>query len=322
MKALVYHRYGGIKQLQLEEVEKPVPADNEVLIKVVAAGLNPWDVDKLLGRPLLVRMGGIFRPTHKILGADVSGVVEAVGANVQEFKVGDSVYGDLSEGQWGAFSEYVCAGKKQLRKKPEFLSHQEAAALPQAGVMALQALTEKLEVDEQTKVLFNGAGGGVGSIGIQIAKSMGAEVTAVDRTEKFSFLSEIGADDLIDYRIDDFTKSGEKYDLIIDVVFNRSSVSALRSLTPNGRYLIVGGKIGLLFRVMLTSLLLRLFTKKRINLLIHRPNCNLEQLEELFERGEFQLKIHNTYSLKEAHKGFMELRAGSVKGKVVVVMPD
>jgi len=250
VKAIVYTKYGPPDVLELKEVEKPTPKDNEVLIKVHAASVNSWDWDLLRGTPFLNRLGGLLKPKYKILGADIAGRVEAVGRNVKRFQPGDEVFGDLSECGWGGFAEYVCARENALALKPASMTFEEVAAVPQAAVMALQGLRDKGQIQPGQKVLINGAGGGVGTFAVQIAKSFGAEVTGVDSTRKLDMMRSIGADQVIDYTREDFTKSGQRYDLILDVVAYRSIFDYKRALSPKGIYVFVGGSMAAAFQAV------------------------------------------------------------------------
>ncbi len=216
MKAMIYNRYGLPEVLQLKEVPRPVQKDDEVLVKVHAASVNSWDWDLLRGTPFLNRIGGIIKPRYKILGADIAGRVEAVGRNVKQFQPGDEVFGDLSGCGMGGFAEYVCARENSLALKHPGMTFQEAAAIPQGASMALQRLRQHGQIHAGQKVLINGGGGGVGTFAIQIAKSFGTKVTAVDRTDKLDMMRSIGADHVIDYTKEDYTKNGLSYDLVLD----------------------------------------------------------------------------------------------------------
>src|SRR5438067_9173402 len=222
MRAMVYHTYGSPDVLKLEEVQKPVPQDDEVLVQVHATSVNAGDWHLLRAKPFLMRfMGfGLIKPKHTILGSDIAGRVEVVGRNVTQFQVGDEVFVDLSGCGFGGFAEYVCARENALALKPANLSFEEAAAVPSAGVTALQGLREKGQIQPGQKVLINGASGGVGTFAVQIAKSFGAEVTGVCSTRNVDMVRSIGADQVIEYTQEDFTKSAERYDLILDNVGN------------------------------------------------------------------------------------------------------
>ena len=232
MKAIVYHKYSPPDVLELNEVEKPTPKDDEVLIKIHAASVNSWDWDLLRGKPFVNRLlFGLLKPKINILGVDIAGQVEAVGRNVKRFEPGDEVFGDISGCGFGAFAEYVCARENVLALKSTSMTFQEAAAVPQAAVLALQGLRDKGQIQKGQKVLINGAGGGAGSFAVQIAKSFGAEVTGVDSTGKLDMMRSIGADQVIDYTQEDFTKNGQVYDLILDVVTALASLWLITGLS-------------------------------------------------------------------------------------------
>jgi NADPH:quinone reductase-like Zn-dependent oxidoreductase len=221
MKAIVRHKYGSPDVLRLEEVDTPVPADDEVLIKIYAVSINGSDREALIGKPLYARLGGLRRPGYPILGSDIAGQVERAGKNITQFQPGDEVFGEIP-GYHGGFAEYACAPERTLARKPAGLTFEQAAAIPQAGVIALQGIREKGQVKPGQKVLINGAGGGAGTFAVQLAKLHGAEVTAVDNTGKLEFLRFLGADHVIDYTRQDFTQTGKQYDLILDVIAHRS----------------------------------------------------------------------------------------------------
>ena len=253
MKAMVYTKFGPPDVLQLQEVEKPIPKDNEILIKVRAASVNPYDWRHLRADPFFIRfMGaGLLKPKHKILGADIAGQVEAVGRKAKQFQPGDEVFG---EGSYGGFAEYVCADEKRFVPKPADLAFEEAAAVPMAALTALQGLRDKGQIQAGKKVLINGASGGVGTFAVQIAKSFGAEVTGVCSTTKMGLVRSIGADQVIDYTQEDVTKNKKPYDLIFDVAAFRSSSDYKRILSPGGIYVVAGGSIARIFQLMLKSM--------------------------------------------------------------------
>ncbi len=240
MKAIIYTKYGNPDVLQLKEVDKPYPKDDEVLVKVYAASLNDWDDGLLHGDFINRLINGLLKPKKKILGSDIAGRIEAVGKSVTLFKTGDDVYGDLS-GRWGGFAEYVCALEKELALKPASMSFEEAAAIPQAAMLAVQGLIDKGKIRPGQKLLINGAGGGVGTFAVQIAKLYGVEVTGVDSTGKLDMLRSMGFDHVIDYTKEDFTKNDKCYDLILDVKTNRSMFAYARALCRHGVYVTVGG---------------------------------------------------------------------------------
>ena len=275
MKAIVYTEYGPPDVLQLKEVEKPTPKDDEALVKVHAASLNAADLETLRG-VFVVRMAAPRKPTYKILGSDIAGRVEAVGGNVEQYQPGDEIWGDLSYPLgFGAFAEYVCVPENALRLKPASMTFEEAAAVPTAAVVALQnlrgvgpsspslILSDKGQIQPGQKVLINGAGGGVGTFAVQIAKSFGAEVTGVDSTSKLDMLRSIGADQVIDYTQEDFTKSGQRYDLILDVVAYRSIFAYKRALGPRGIYVFVGGSMSAIFQAFLLAPLISMTGSKK-----------------------------------------------------------
>lgn len=319
MKAIVYTKYGSTDVLKLKEVEKPTPKDNEVLIKVHAASVNSWDWDLLRGTPFLVRLGGILKPKYKILGADIAGRVEAVGRDVKQFLPGDEVFGDISGCGWGGFADYVCARENALTLKPASMTFEEAAAIPQAAVLALQGLRDKGQIQKGQKVLINGAGGGVGTFAVQIAKSFGAEVIGVDSTRKLDMLQLIGADQVIDYTQEDFTKNGQRYDLILDVAGFRSIFDYKCALSPKGTYVMVGGSMARIFQVMFLGPWISKTESKKMGILIHKPNKNDQNfMKELFEAGKVVPVIDRRYPLSEVAEALQYLGEGHPKGKVVI----
>ena len=321
MKAIVYHTYGSPNVLKLADVAKPAPGDDEVLIKVHAAALNSWDWDRLTGKPYVYRLlFGLLKPKLPILGADVAGPVEAVGRNVQQFQPGDAVFGDLCEGGWGGLAEYVCARETALTLKPAGMTFEQAAAIPQAGVLALQGLRDKRPVQPGQKVLINGAGGGVGTFAVQMAKSFGAEVTGVDSPAKLEMLRSLGADHVIDYTQEDYTQTDQQYDLIVDVVARRSISDYKRALTPQGTFVVIGGSIA---TILQTATLGTWYSKsggKQMSLLMHRPNKDLASIIALFESGQVVPVIDKCYPLPEAAEAIRYLGAGQAKGKVVITV--
>lgn len=321
MKAIVYERYGSPEVLQLKEVDKPTPKDNEVLVKVRAASINSWDWDLLRGEPKLYRLlFGLFKPKHKIIGADIAGQVKAVGRNMTRLQPGDEVFGDLCACGWGGYAEYACAPENALAAKPKSLTFEQAAAIPQAGVMALQGIREYGQVQQGQKVLINGAGGGVGTFAIQIAKSFGAEVTGVDSTEKLDTMHTLGADYVIDYTQEDFTKNGQQYDLILDVAAYHSIFDYKRSLSPAGRYVMVGGSVGRILQVISLGPIISRTGKKKLGILVHKPNKDLPFLIELFEAGKVKPVIDRCYPLSDIAGAFRYFGEGHARGKVVITL--
>jgi NADPH:quinone reductase-like Zn-dependent oxidoreductase len=266
MKAVVYTRYGPPGMLRLAEVATPAPKDNEVLVKVHAVSVNASDWETLRGKPLYSRIGGPFRPRHHILGSDIAGRVETVGRKATLFRPGEEVFADIL-GSMGGFAEYVCVPQRALARLPAGMTYEQAAALPQAGAIALQGILDRGQVQPGQTVLVNGAGGGSGMYAIQLAKLHRAEVTGVDNTEKLEFMRSLGADHVIDYTRDDFTKNGRCYDLILDLAAYRSAVAYKGSLTSGGRYLYVGGSVATLVQVLLLGPLIGRTEGKKIRLL-------------------------------------------------------
>src|ERR671916_3490937 len=273
MKAIAYTKYGPPDVLQLKEVAKPAPRDDEVLIKVQAVSVNRSDWELLRGKPLYARIGGLLKPRHQILGSDIAGRVEMTGRNIRRFQPGDDVFGDIAPslgqlitkiGGMGGFAEYVCARGSALGLQPAGMTFEEAAAIPQAAVIALQGIRDKGQVQPGQKVLINGAGGGAGAFAVQFAKLYGAEVTGVDNTGKLDFMRSLGADYVIDYTREDFTKSGKQYDLILDVVAHRSVFAYKRALKPGGTYFFVGGSVATLLQILLLGPWIRGTTGKEI----------------------------------------------------------
>ena len=313
MKAIVYTKYGPPDVLQLKEVEKPTPKDNEVLVKVHASSLNAADLDFLRGKMQFSR-----KPRYKILGSDIAGRIETVGRNVKQFQPGDEIFVDLSRFGFGAFAEYVCVLENALRLKPSSMTFEEAATLPQAAILALQGLRDKRQVQPGQKVLINGAGGGVGTFAVQIAKLFGAEVTGVDSTEKLDMVRSIGADHVIDYTQEDFTKSGQSYDLILDVVVSRSISDYKRALSPKGILRMVGGSMGRVFKAALLGPLIS--RSKKMTIVMWRPNKKEDMvfLTELLEAGKVVPVIDRRYPLSEVAEAFRYLEEGHHKGKIVI----
>jgi NADPH:quinone reductase-like Zn-dependent oxidoreductase len=318
MKAIVYTRYGPPDVLQLKEIEKPTPKDDEVLIKILAASVNRSDWECLIGKPLYARFGGLFKPGRQILGSDIAGRVEAVGKDNKNFQVGDEVFGDILE-HMGGFAEYVCVRGSAMALKPAGTSFEEASTLPQAGVIALQGMGDKVQAGQ--RVLINGAGGGAGMFAVQLAKRAGAAVTAVDNAGKLDFLRALGADHVIDYKREDFTRSGQQYDLILDLVAHRSAFAYPRALAPGGSYYYVGGSVATLFQILLFGPLIRRRTGKHVRLLMVQPNQkDLERIGALCASGELKIVIDRQFSLEQVPQALQYLGEDRVRGKVVITM--
>jgi NADPH:quinone reductase-like Zn-dependent oxidoreductase len=322
MKAIVYTEYGSPDVLQLKEVETPAPKDNEAMVKVHAASLNAADLEMLRG-DFVIRMTAPRKPRYTILGSDVAGSIEAIGRNVRHFQPGDEIWGDLSFPLgYSTFAEYVCIPEEALRLKPASMTFKEAAAVPSAGAVALQNLRCKRPIEPGQKVLINGAGGGVGTFAVQLAKHFGAEVTGVDSARKLDMLRSIGADHVIDYRQEDYTQSGQRYDLILDVVAYRSILAYRRALTPEGIFVFVGGSTAAIFQALLLGPLISRIGSKKIGAGMWEPNKkqDLDFLAELFEAGKVVPVIDRCYPLHEVPEAFRYLVSGQQKGKVVITV--
>lgn len=319
MKAIVRRKYGSPGLLKLEEVQKPTPKDNEVLIKVHAASVNSSDWEFLTGKPLYTRMWGLRKPKYRILGSDIAGRVEAVGKNVKQFHPGDEVFGDILY-RWGGFAEYVCAPEKELMLKQAGMTFEQAAAVPQAALVALQGLRDNGEIQPGQKILINGAGGGAGTFAVQIAKSFGAEVTGVDSTEKLDMMRSLGADRVIDYTQEDFTKNGQCYDLILDFVASHSIFDYRRALSPRGKYLMVGGSLAHIFQTLFLGSLISMTGTKKMGILAAKPNKDLAFMIELIASDKVVPVIDKRYSLSKVPEALRYLGEGHAKGKVVITV--
>jgi NADPH:quinone reductase-like Zn-dependent oxidoreductase len=317
VKALTYTRYGGPEVLELKNVPAPVPRDNEVLVKVCAVSLNDWDAAMLDGDFVNRMLNGLSRPKIQILGSDIAGIVHSVGKDVKTFVPGDHVYGDIS-GRWGGFAEFVCAEANSLALKPAAMTFEDAAAIPHAGVLTTQGLFDKGKIREGQKVLINGAGGGVGTFAVQIARRYGVEITGVDNASKLDLMRSLGYDLVIDYRKEDFTRNGKQYDLILDTKTNRSMFAIAKALRPNGTYVTVGGDISRLLQALLLSPFISLFLRKKISIVALKPNKDLALLSSLYEEGALRPVIDGPYSLEDAVRVFQLFRDGLHKGKVVI----
>ena len=319
MKAIVQTRYGSPDVLQLTELAKPTPADNEVLIKIYAASVNPVDLHLMRGKPFFLRImgGGLRAPKRKVPGHDIAGRVESVGKNVTQFKPGDEVFGACR----GAFAEYGCAKEDNLAPKPANSSFEDAAALPVAALTALQGLRDKGRIRPGRKVLIDGASGGVGTFAIQIAKSFGAEVTAVCSTGKIDTARSLGADHIIDYTREDFTKSGQHYDLILAANGHHSIFDYRRALTPDGIFVMAGGGgVQALQTGLLGPLLSRIGRKKMRFFLAKINQKDLVVLKDLMEARKVAPVIDRRYQLSRAAEAVRYLAQGHARGKIILTI--
>ena len=314
MKAILFTEYGSPDVLQFKDVEKPVPADNEVLIKVYAASANPLDWHSMRGAPFLARVEfGLQKPRDPRLGADVAGRVEAVGKNVTQFQIGDEVFGDIFK---GSFAEYACTSEKLLAAKPVNSSYEAAAAVPVAALTALQGLRDKGQIRSGQKVLINGASGGVGTFAVQIAKSYGTEVTGVCSTRNLDLVRSIGADHVIDYTKEDFTNNGQRYDLIFDTIGNLSVSGCQRALSPNGICAIAG------FTTMFHLFQVMLLGGKKVGMMetAKADKKDLLFIKELIDAGKVVPVIDRTYKLHETAEAIRYLETSRARGKVVITV--
>ncbi len=323
MKAIVQTEYGSPDVLSLTEVEKPVVTDNGVLVKVYGASVNAADWHLMRGSPWLARLVfGLRKPKFQTLGMDVAGRVEAVGKNVTQFQPGDEVFGDLSECGFGAFAEYVCAAEDALVIKPKNMTFEQAAAVPGAALTALHGLCKCGQIQAGRRVLINGASGGVGSFAVQIAKALGAEVTAVCGSQKVEMMRSIGADHIIDYTKTDVTKQGKQYDLILDAAAFRSIFDYLPILTQTGTYVLVGGSTKRLFQVMLfLGPLISRMSRRRVKCFTLSPSqADLIVLRDLIEAGKIVPFIDRRYPLSDVAIAIRYVEDRQVQGKVVISM--
>ena len=321
MKAIVYTKYGSPDVLQLKDVEQPSPKDDEVLIKIHAASVNAYDWHFLTADIFLIRLmgGGLLRPKDSRLGADVAGRIETVGRNIEQFQPGDEVFGMVK----GGFAEYACAPESALWLKPFNTSFDEAAAIPMAAITALQGLRDEGRIQAGQKVLINGASGGVGTFAVQIAKSFDTEVTAVCSTRNLEQARSIGADHVIDYTKEDFTKNGQQYDLVFAANGYHSLSDYKRALTPKGVYVMAGGTMAQIFQSMLMgSMMSETSGRKMRGVRAKRSQNDLVYIKELFEAGKVKSVIDRRYPLSEAAEALRYLGEGHAQGKIVITFKN
>ena len=300
------------------DVQRPIPADDEILVRVRAASINRSDWEALTGKPFYARLGGLLKPRNPILGSDVAGQVEVTGRSHSQFKSGDEIFGEMPA-YCGGFAEYVCTRATDWAIKPADLSFEQAAAIPQAGVIALQGLRDRIRPGDS--VLINGGGGGAGSFAIQLAKMYGAKVTGVDNTAKLDFMRSLGADEVIDYTREDFTRTGRRYDLIVDVIAYRSAFACARALKPDGRYYAVGGSLPTFLQLLCIGPLFRRTTGTQLGILtVRRNRADLEFIAELCASGKVVVPIDRQYALSAVPEALRYLGEGRAQGKVVIVV--
>ena len=318
MKAAVYSRYGTEAQLTVEELPIPQPKADEVLLRVHATSINGSDTEALRGSPAYARMNGWFRPGKRILGSDISGTIATVGAGVTEFREGDSVFCDNLAGQ-GGFAEYVCVPRAKLVRKPTALTDVQAAAIPQSGVIAGQALAYRRPVSAGQSVLINGAAGGVGSFAAQMAKAAGAQVVGIDHGQKLSFLQSLGVEEAYDYRNLDCQALAGRFDKVIDLVGGQSVRDVCRMLKPNGHSLVVGGPVRYLLATLMMGPLLTLGREQSMSILAHQQSeREMLNVARMVEVGQIQSPVSAVFALDEIQQAFKAIRTNSVAGKVVI----
>ena len=334
MKAIVQDKYGSVDVLELKEIDKPAVKDDEVLVRVHAASVHPDVWHAMRGMPYVLRImgSGLFKPKNPVPGTDMAGRVESVGSNVEQFQPGDEVFGETATGnQWhnaGAFAEYVSVAEEALALKPANLTFEQAAAVPTSALIALENLRDRIQPGQ--KVLINGAGGGLGTFAVQLAKSYGADVTGVDSAGKLDMVRSIGADHVIDYTQEDFTQSGERYDLILDIPGNHSMSELRRALTPEGTYVLIGHDLfgasggrflGSGIPRFLKLLALSPFVSQDMGLRFPKGTKeHLVALKELLEAGKVSPVIDRTYPLSEVAEAIRYLEAGHASGKIVITV--
>ncbi|WP_291865112.1 NAD(P)-dependent alcohol dehydrogenase [Maribacter sp.] len=322
MKAYNIKNYGEPnKVLKLIETEQPKPKNTEVQVIVRATTINDYDWCITTGKPFVYRLlFGIFSPKKKLMipGMEVAGIVVQLGSNATKFKVGDAVYGDISQFGFGSFAEFICIDEKALAPKPDNMSFEEATSIPHAAMLALQGLRDVGEIKNHQKILINGGGGGVGSFGIQIAKLYNTDVTGVDTGEKLKAMKTQGFNNVIDYKIEDFTKSNQQYDLILDCKTNRSLWKFLKVLKPEGKYVSIGGRSSNLLQMLYMSPILKLFSNKRMHMVMLKANEDLEYINELYENNKINCVIDGPYTFDKIPWAIQRFGDGLHNGKIVI----
>ena len=320
MKAIFFETYGKPEEvLALKEMASPIPRENEVLIKIFATAINDYDWSMVRGKPYLYRlMFGLLKPRHPIAGMELAGIVKGIGAKVSKLKVGDAVFGDISGFGFGTFAEHICIHEDAVLIKPDELSFELAAAIPHASTLALQALRDIGKMEQGQKVLINGGGGGVGTIGLQLAKLKNCEVNGVDSGEKLAMMKSLGFDQVINYKKTDFTKTGETYDLILDCKTNKTPFSYLRALKPSGIYVTIGGNLSSLISVLFWGKIFSIFSTKKLQILSLKPNEGLDEIAQLVIQSKIIAKIDGPYTLEDTARLIQYFGEGKHKGKIVI----
>ena len=321
MKAIQLNKFGDPTEvLQITETQTPKPKPNEVLIKVITTTINDYDWSIVTGKPKAYGfLFGWTKPKIKIPGMELAGIIESVGANVTHFKAGDHVFGDISDHGFGTLAEYICIDEKAIMLKPNQLSFEEIVTVPHAGGLAWQALKQ---IKENQDILINGAGGGVGSIAVQICKQFNCKVTGVDSNDKKDLMLSMGYDRVIDYQSEDFTKLSDKYDFVLDCKSNRPAHRYLKALKPSGQYVTVGGSPLTLIRLLLTGILIRPFTSKRLSILALKANKGIDELLHLWIQKDFKTAIDGPYSIEKIPELVEYFGKGNHKGKIVISVID
>jgi NADPH:quinone reductase-like Zn-dependent oxidoreductase len=324
MKAVVCHEYAPLEQAGVTETAKPVPKENEVLVRVLASSVNYTTLIHVTGKPFLVRaMGfGLSKPSNPIPGNDLAGRVEAVGRDVTSLSVGDEVFADLSGHGWSCYAQFVCVPAKVLVKKPESISFDQAAAVPEAGLVAFQALKDGGNLQAGQKVLIQGASGGIGSFAVQIAKALGGEVTAVCSTRNIEFVKNLGADHIVDYTKEDFLDTGTQYDLILSTAGYRSLRDYNKALAPRGIYVSTGGKMKQIFEALLLGPLYSRKRGKRFKSFLVKVNKDLSVMKDLIDEGKIIPAIDRSYQLENVKEALAHYATGKARGKVIISIPE
>ena len=321
MKAIVCTKYGNPDSLKIKNIAVPIPAKNEVLVKVKATAVNDWDWALLRGKPYLYRlMFGLRKPKKQVFGVELAGVVEFAGSAVEKLRAGDRVYGDISMDSFGAWAEYAAVPESSLVLMPDTMSFETAASLPHASLLAYQGLFTMGQLKEGQEILINGAGGGVGTLGLQMAKTRDVRITGVDSKEKGSMMLDLGFNEVLDYRETDFTKTGRKFDLVLDTKTTRGPMQLSRALKPGGKYVTVGGSISRILALVLFKGLISVITKKKLSVLALKPNESLDHIGDLYKQGIIKPVIDGPYSFEQIPAQLERFGAGLHKGKIVIVI--